>query len=268
MNHNFPVNPSPFTQHHATSTYPAAPAMNGASSPAVPAQYYPMHPTAYPPAPHGYAPYPQYPQQMMMYGPPRPNTSLPEQQQPAPHQQQQPLVSSPSLTQVPVATTAGKRKRRTDAARARDRESDNEGPSSENVPKPTPPMPSAVTPIDTKKRTKTQRACDSCRSRKIRLAHYISRCTYHTQTIADVTCSPTQTPRSVSIASNTVSSAPSFYPLRRHVSKRKSSKKILRLKKKRTDPQTFSETRRLPRQILRWIILSMVCFSFPCQPVN
>ncbi|KAH0830630.1 hypothetical protein J3R83DRAFT_2085 [Lanmaoa asiatica] len=165
MNHNYPVNPSPFTQHQSTSTYPTTPAMNGANAPAIPAQYYPMHPTAYPPAPHGYAPYPQYPQQMMMY-PHRPNTSLPEQQQQ--QQQQQPLVNATSPAQMPATVTTGKRKRRTDAARARDRESDHEGPSSENVPKHTPPIASSVTPIDTKKRTKTQRACDSCRSRKIR----------------------------------------------------------------------------------------------------
>ncbi|KAF8559642.1 hypothetical protein OG21DRAFT_1549617 [Imleria badia] len=164
MNHNYPVNPSPFTQHHSTPTYPATPPMNGTNGPAIPAQYYPMHPTAYPPAPHGYAPYPQYTPQMMMYGPPRPNTSLPEQQQ----QQQQPIVSAPSPAQMPVTVTTGKRKRRTDAARARDRESDHEGPSSENAPKHTPPIASPATPIDNKKRTKTQRACDSCRSRKIR----------------------------------------------------------------------------------------------------
>lgn len=172
MNHNYPVNPSPFTQHHSTSTstYPATPAMNGANSPAIPAQYYPMHPTAYPPAPHGYAPYPQYPQQMMMY-PPRPNTSLPEQQQQQP--QQQPLVNAPSPVQMPATVTTGKRKRRSDVAQPRDRESDHECPSSENAPKHTPSTASSATPIDTKKRTKTQRACDSCRSRKIRLAHRI-----------------------------------------------------------------------------------------------
>ena len=173
MNHNYPVNPSPFTQHHSTSTYPATPAMNGANAPAIPAQYYPMHPTAYPPAPHGYAPYPQYPQQMMMYGPPRPNTSLPEQQQQQ-QQQQQPIVSAPSPAQMPTTVTTGKRKRRADAARARDRESDHEGPSGENPPNHTPSIASPATPIDNKKRTKTQRACDSCRSRKIRSAHRIS----------------------------------------------------------------------------------------------
>jgi len=174
MNHNYPVNPSPFTQHHSTSTstYPATPPMNG-----TPAQYYPMHPTAYPPAPHGYAPYPQYPQQMMMYGPPRPNTSLPEQQQ---QQQPQPIVNAPSPAQMSptTTTTTGKRKRRTDATRPRDRESDHEGPSNESISKHTPPIASSATPIDTKKRTKTQRACDSCRSRKIRLAQCVSRRIY------------------------------------------------------------------------------------------
>ncbi|KAG9318550.1 hypothetical protein JVU11DRAFT_642 [Chiua virens] len=167
MNHSYPVNPSPFTQHHSTSTYPATPTMNGAGGSAIPAQYYPMHPTTYPPAPHGYAPYPQYPQQMMVYGPPRPNTSLPEQQQQQ-QQQQQPLVSSPSLSQVSTTATTGKRKRRADTGQARDKESDQEGPSNENAAKQPLSTSSSTTPIDTKKRTKTQRACDSCRSRKIR----------------------------------------------------------------------------------------------------
>ncbi|KIJ17475.1 hypothetical protein PAXINDRAFT_131352, partial [Paxillus involutus ATCC 200175] len=36
------------------------------------------------------------------------------------------------------------------------------------VPKQTTPAVSSAAPVDTKKRTKTQRACDSCRSRKIR----------------------------------------------------------------------------------------------------
>lgn len=174
MNHNYPVNPSPFTQHHSTTTYPSTPPVNGASAAAIPAQYYPVHPSAYPPAPHGYAPYPQYPQQMMMYAPPRPSTSVSEQQPPPPQQQQQQPVNASSLTQMSTAVTTGKRKRRTEPTRVKDRESDNEGPLSETILKNTPPTPSAVPSIDTKKRTKTQRACDSCRSRKIRLARCIS----------------------------------------------------------------------------------------------
>jgi hypothetical protein len=195
MNHNYAMNPSPFTQHHSASGYPATAAMNGASGPGMPGhppQYYPIHPTPYPPAPHGYAPYPQYPQQMMMYGPPRPSTSLPEQQQhqhqqqqqqqqqqqhqqqqhqqqQQQHQQHQQLVSTPSPAQASATTTTGKRKRKGDAVRGKDKDSDQEGPStSEMVPKQTTPAVSSAAPVDTKKRTKTQRACDSCRSRKIR----------------------------------------------------------------------------------------------------
>lgn len=62
-----------------------------------------------------------------------------------------------------------------------------------------------------------------------------------------------------------VSSALSSYPLRKRVSKRKSSKRILRPKTKMIDLQTFSEVRRPHRQILRWIVVFMVCFiaTFP-----
>jgi hypothetical protein len=114
---------------------------------------------------------------MMMYGPPRPTTSLPEQplqqQQPQPQQQQQQqqqqLVSTPSPAQVSAVVTTGKRKRKSDGVRGKDKDSDQEGPSTSEVgPKQTTPAASSATPVDTKKRTKTQRACDSCRSRKIR----------------------------------------------------------------------------------------------------
>ncbi|KIJ69323.1 hypothetical protein HYDPIDRAFT_172743 [Hydnomerulius pinastri MD-312] len=170
MNHNYPINPSPFTQH-STPGYPANTGMNGASGPGMPghpAQYYPMHPATYPPAPHGYLPYhPQYPQQMMVYNSPRPNTSLPEQQQS--QQQQQQSVNTPSPAQTSATIATGKRKRKSDGARAKDKDSDQEGPStSEMAPKQSTPSASATALADAKKRTKTQRACDSCRSRKIR----------------------------------------------------------------------------------------------------
>ncbi|KAH7889628.1 fungal-specific transcription factor domain-containing protein [Phlebopus sp. FC_14] len=166
MNHNYPMNPSPFNQHPSSSGYTTAAGMNGSGAPAIPGhpQYYPIHPTPYPPAPHGYAPYPQYPQQMMMYAPARPSTSLPEQQQ-------QPSMDTPSPAQTSAALATGKRKRRKDESRSRgpgDRDSDQELPSaSDMAPKQT--TPATSTPAtDAKKRTKTQRACDSCRSRKIR----------------------------------------------------------------------------------------------------
>lgn len=164
MNHNYhPMNPSPFTQQHPSGGYAPTGSVNGATGPGMPShssQYYPMHPT-YPPAPHGYAPY--YPQQMMMYGAPRSNTSVPEQPQSS-------NAPSPILTSAPAAI--GKRKRKLEPSRNKvtvEKDSDQEGPSGSDVPaKRSTPTATTPTTSDSKKRTKTQRACDSCRSRKIR----------------------------------------------------------------------------------------------------
>ncbi|KAG0705062.1 fungal-specific transcription factor domain-containing protein [Suillus ampliporus] len=164
MNHNYhPMNPSPFTQQHPAGGYVSAGSVNGASGPGMPShtsQYYPMHPS-YPPAPHGYAPY--YPQQMMMYGTPRASTSVPEQPQPS-------SAQSPAPASAPAAI--GKRKRKLESSRSKgtvDKDSDQEGPSGSDVPgKQNTPTATTPTASDSKKRTKTQRACDSCRSRKIR----------------------------------------------------------------------------------------------------
>lgn len=163
MNHNYhPMNPSPFTQQHPSGGYAPTSTVNGATGPGIPnhsSQYYPMHPT-YPPAPHGYAPY--YPQQMMMYGAPRSGTSVPEQPQPP---------SAPSPIPASAPATIGKRKRKLEPSRkvTVEKDSDQEGPSGSDVPiKRTTPTATTPTASDSKKRTKTQRACDSCRSRKIR----------------------------------------------------------------------------------------------------
>ncbi|KAG2041814.1 fungal-specific transcription factor domain-containing protein [Suillus americanus] len=164
MNHNYhPINPSPFTQQHPSGGYAPTSSSNGATGPGMPShssQYYPMHPT-YPPAPHGYAPY--YPQQMMMYGAPRSSTSVPEQPQP-------PGAPSPIPASAPAAI--GKRKRKLEPSRSKvivEKDSDQEGPSESDVPaKRSTPTATTPTASDSKKRTKTQRACDSCRSRKIR----------------------------------------------------------------------------------------------------
>ena len=161
MNPNYhPLNPSPFAQPQGSY---ATGSVNGASGPAIPnhsSPYYSMHPS-YPPAPHGYAPY--YPQQMMMYPAPRPGASMPEQPQPS---------STSSPAQAPSSIAIGKRKRKPDSARGTtvaDKDSDQEGPSGSDVPaKPSTPTAAALAASDSKKRTKTQRACDSCRSRKIR----------------------------------------------------------------------------------------------------
>lgn len=143
--------------------------MNGAASgtgtPTHP-QYYSMHPTPYAPSPHGYGPYPQYAQQMMVYTQSRPAQASAEQHQPQP-------ASSPSTLPPTGPPSIGKRKRRADAVRDRapvEKDSDHEGPSpSDLVSKQSPIITaSPSTPTDARKRTKTQRACDSCRSRKIR----------------------------------------------------------------------------------------------------
>ncbi|KAG1891356.1 fungal-specific transcription factor domain-containing protein [Suillus subluteus] len=164
MNHNYhPINPSPFTQQHPSGGYAPTSSVNSATGPGMPShssQYYPMHPT-YPPAPHGYAPY--YPQQMMMYGAPRSGTSVPEQPQPP---------SAPSPVPAPATPAIGKRKRKLEPSRSKvtvEKDSDQEGPSGSDVPaKRSTPAATTPTASDSKKRTKTQRACDSCRSRKIR----------------------------------------------------------------------------------------------------
>ncbi|KAI6036519.1 fungal-specific transcription factor domain-containing protein [Pisolithus microcarpus] len=163
MNPNYPVNPSPFTQHQSPPAYPAAAnvnAANGSGVPGHPHQYYPMHPASYGPLPHGYAPYTQYPQQMVVYAPPRST-------QP-PTEQQQPVNSSPAPTST-APVSAGKRKRRSDGGHGRgptgEKDSDQEGRSPADA---APKHAATTSVVDTKKRTKTQRACDSCRTRKIR----------------------------------------------------------------------------------------------------
>src|ERR1700722_17910163 len=125
----------------------------GPGIPGHPHYPYPMHS---PYAPHpGYAPYTQYPPQMLMYGPPRPTPT---------GQQATPPVHPP-----PPVTGKRKRKSITDVTKSAEKTSDDEaGPSgSDSRPKNT-LHSTPQTIADTKKRTKTQRACDSCRSRKIR----------------------------------------------------------------------------------------------------
>lgn len=87
-----------------------------------------------------------------------------------------PEQAQPSSAPSPVPTSApaviGKRKRKLEPSRSKvtvEKDSDQEGPSGSDVPtkRSTPPATTPTT-SDSKKRTKTQRACDSCRSRKIR----------------------------------------------------------------------------------------------------
>jgi hypothetical protein len=116
----------PYTQPHPA--YPSPAPVNGPTGPGIPGQYgYPMHPGPFHPA--AYNPYPQYPQQMVMYARP-PEAAHPVNPAPSP--------ASDDGTSSRVMTPA------------------------QAVAQQSSPV------VDVKKRTKTQRACDSCRSRKIR----------------------------------------------------------------------------------------------------
>ncbi|KAI9510216.1 fungal-specific transcription factor domain-containing protein [Russula earlei] len=174
MNPSYPSNGTPFPQPHpAYHHHPSTPghSSNGVTASHMAGQNHPS-PYAYPvhhspytshhPFPH----YSPYPQQIMMYAPSRPTAAHEAVSQPSP-------TATPS--QVPlVQLSSGKRKRRTtDESQGENVEGPEEttgasgsapnimasGPRA-NVQHPLPP--------DIKKRTKTQRACDSCRSRKIR----------------------------------------------------------------------------------------------------
>ncbi|KAF9532200.1 fungal-specific transcription factor domain-containing protein [Crepidotus variabilis] len=155
MNPSYPMNGSPYGQHpqHPPHGQP----MNPQGHPPPPPQYgYPMHPGYG----HPYPPYAQYPQPMMMYPPPR-HDGQPD----APHPEPQESVS----------TTGTKRKRKSLSQGGRqvtERGSDDDTVASGNEVQ-RPPTAQAqhsqsTSAADLKKRTKTQRACDSCRSRKIR----------------------------------------------------------------------------------------------------
>ncbi|KAJ7632756.1 fungal-specific transcription factor domain-containing protein [Roridomyces roridus] len=116
---------------------PYPPPPQPAGTPQPPQYAYPVHHSPYPP--HYY---PQYPPQMVMYGPPPPHH---------PH--------DPNASVDESSASAGtKRKRKSNAAK--DKPSDDEAQS--------PDLQHKASAVELKKRTKTQRACDSCRSRKIR----------------------------------------------------------------------------------------------------
>jgi hypothetical protein len=171
MNPSYPTNGSPFPQphpayHHHAST--PGHSGNGVSSTPIAGQShpyaYPVHHAPYP----SHAPFPHYPypQQIMMYAPPRPTAVHDAGSQPSPTANHSPAPL--------VQLSSGKRKRKsTGEGQGGDAEgSDEIAGASGSVPilMASGPRANAHHPLppDTKKRTKTQRACDSCRSRKIR----------------------------------------------------------------------------------------------------
>lgn len=143
MNPPYSMNGPPYGQH------PQHPPQHGQplnpSGPPPPPQYgYPMHPGAYP---HAYPSYPQYPQPMMLYPPPRhegPPDVLP--------------VDPPEST----SSTGAKRKRKSTSQGGRDkgaeRASDEDAASGSDIPRPSVTQQLLQSSSsDLKKRTKTVR---------------------------------------------------------------------------------------------------------------
>ncbi|KAF8809045.1 hypothetical protein BYT27DRAFT_6532354 [Phlegmacium glaucopus] len=151
MNPSYPMNTgySHHPQHPPQPPQqgsPTGPGMSGHPPP----QYYPMG--HYPPG-YGYP----YPQPMVMYQPPPRQSAPPDTPHPNPS---------------PVTASAGtKRKRKPESGRGRGAEKgsdDDTAASGSDAPRVQTVQQQAQSIVDLKKRTKTQRACDSCRSRKIR----------------------------------------------------------------------------------------------------
>ncbi|KAF7305047.1 hypothetical protein MKEN_01219700 [Mycena kentingensis (nom. inval.)] len=134
--HTPPIAAYPYIMNPPPPGYPPYPTAQyppGAPPPHPPPAQYAYHS---PFAPHFYA---QYPPHLMMYGPP------------------------PGHSAEPPESSSARRKRK-----AKDKTSDDEDDASPVEPTPPHHVQHPTKAVELKKRSKTARACDSCRSRKIR----------------------------------------------------------------------------------------------------
>ncbi|KAH9930725.1 uncharacterized protein B0H18DRAFT_133698 [Fomitopsis serialis] len=170
MNPSYPVNGNPYPSSPSPFNQPTAAASpaNG-QSPHLPSGMpnhvthysYALHHPSYPQ--HGYPSYPSYPSSgmMHMYGG--------SQSGHAESSARSPAIPSPV---PPSASTAGTKRKRKSSDGPLDSRASNQGlttDSSGDIARSSSTQGPSTSVVDTKKRTKTQRACDSCRSRKIRL---------------------------------------------------------------------------------------------------
>ncbi|KAG7092616.1 hypothetical protein E1B28_008959 [Marasmius oreades] len=151
---SYPHHPPPSQSSHSSSVPPPPPSYG-----------YPM-----PPGPHHgyYHPTYQYPPPpMMMYGAPPPHPSATHPSPHHPPEQQPGTPTSPPAQDQPgstASTAAGQKRKR----KANKEEKTEQEETAVAAATPAASSTSATQALDLKKRTKTQRACDSCRTRKIR----------------------------------------------------------------------------------------------------